>query len=79
MTRYLAHRVSIDGVDRTPVSASLCLVTVGDDGHITVEAWNGVECHSTVFVNGCLQLNTEIGEQTKDATYADGVKAEQEN
>lgn len=58
MQRYLSHRVSIDGIDRTPAGVTMCMVEVDDNGLITVSPWDGIENHSTVFVNGCLQLKS---------------------
>lgn len=56
MIRFLSHRLRIDGKDYPPMT----LLTVEDDGRVMTEPFTG-ECHSTVFINGLLEVKTKPG------------------
>lgn len=57
MKRYLAHSITIDGEVKTK---GLSLLTINSDMTYTIEPFVG-ETHSTVFVNGDIDLTTLNG------------------
>jgi len=55
MKRYLVRRIEIDGEAMGPA-----LMTGSDDGRVTIERWQGSECHSTLMADATVVIDTEI-------------------
>ncbi len=54
MKRYLVRRVEIDGD-----TIGMALMTGSDDGRVTIERWQGSECHSTRMADATVLIDTE--------------------